>query len=109
VQQWNKTMSALRRHLRGWASHTDGIYKQQKSSLQNTINELDIAAETRALTESEHDDLIHAREQLTKLLREEEIKYYQRAKVTDTLLGDNNTRYFQMVANGKHWKKGYFP
>jgi GH35 family endo-1,4-beta-xylanase len=54
-------MSALRRHLRRWASHTDGSYKQQKSSLQNMITELDIAAETRALTESEHDDMIHAR------------------------------------------------
>uniref|UniRef100_K4AJT2 Uncharacterized protein n=1 Tax=Setaria italica TaxID=4555 RepID=K4AJT2_SETIT len=41
------------------------------------------AAEARTLTESEHDDLIHAREQLTKLLREEEIKYYQRAKTSE--------------------------
>ena len=40
-----------------------------------------------------------ARDDLIKLLREEELKYYQRAKVTDVLLGDNNTRYFRMVAN----------
>ena len=49
-----------------------------------------------------------ARDDLIKLLREEELKYYQRAKVTDVLLGDNNTRYFQMVANGKHRKKRIF-
>jgi hypothetical protein len=45
---------------------------------------------------------------LAKLLSEEEIKYYQRAKVTDVLLGDNNTKYFQMMTNGKHMKKRIF-
>jgi hypothetical protein len=45
---------------------------------------------------------------LAKLLCEEEIKYYQRAKVTDVLLGDNNTKYSQMMANGKHRKKRMF-
>jgi hypothetical protein len=52
--------------------------------------------------------LSQARDQLAKLLREEEIKFYQRAKVTDVLLGDNNTKYFQMIANGKHRKKRIF-
>ena len=45
---------------------------------------------------------------MIKLLREEELKFYQWAKVTNILLGDNNTRYFQMVANGKHRKKHIF-
>jgi hypothetical protein len=52
--------------------------------------------------------LSQAWEQLAKLLREEEIKFYQHAKVTDVLLGDNNTKYFQMIANGKHRKKIIF-
>jgi hypothetical protein len=52
--------------------------------------------------------LIKIESDMTKLLREEELKFYQRAKVTDVLLGDNNTRYFQMVANGKHRKKRIF-
>jgi hypothetical protein len=52
--------------------------------------------------------LSQARDQLAKLLREEEIKFFQRAKVTDVLLGDNNTKYFQMVANGKHRKNRIF-
>jgi hypothetical protein len=49
--------------------------------------------------------LSQARENLIKLLREEEIKYYQRAKEKHVLLGDNNTRYFHMIANGNHRKK----
>ena len=38
-------------------------------------------------------------------MREEEIKYYQRSKADFILLGDSNTKYFQLVANGRHRKK----
>jgi hypothetical protein len=85
------------------------VYKQTKVDLQSIINDLDIAVEVRDLTEPEQENLSQSQDQLTKLLREEEIKYYQRAKVKDVLLGDNNTRYFQMVANDKHQKKRNFP
>jgi hypothetical protein len=36
------------------------------------------------------------------MLREEEIKWYQRAKTKGLLEGDSNTKYFNLVANGKH-------
>ena len=51
-------------------------------------------AETRTLSDGERETLESARDDLIKLLREEELKFYQRAKATDVLLGDNNTRYF---------------
>ena len=54
------------------------------------------------------EQLEKAWDDLIKLLREEELKFYQRAKATDVLLGDNNTKYFQMIANGKHRKKCIF-
>jgi mannosylglycoprotein endo-beta-mannosidase len=38
-------------------------------------------------------------------LREEEIKWYERAKVKTLLEGDDNTRFFHLVANGKHRKQ----
>ena len=84
------------------------MYKTQKENLQSIVTNLDTQAENRTLTDEERNQLESARDDLIKLLREEEIKYYQRAKVTDVLLGDNNTRYFQMVANGKHRKKHIF-
>lgn len=108
VQRWNNKLSALRRYLRGCASHTTRVYKQEKAELQSTINNLIIAAEVRDLTESKRVHLAHSRNQLTKLLREEEIKYYQKDKVKDVLLDDNNTRYFQMVANARVGKKIIF-
>jgi hypothetical protein len=108
VQWWNNKLSALRHYLRGWAKHKFGIYKEAKSSLQQTIDQLDITGETRDLSIGESLMLSQARDQLAKLPREEENKLYQRAKVNDVLLGDNNTKYFQMIANGKHRKKQIF-
>jgi len=85
------------------------VYKTQKENLQSIVTNLDTQAKNRTLTDQERNQLESARDDLIKLLREEEIKYYQRAKVTDVFVfWDNNTRYFQMVANGKHRKKRIF-
>ena len=94
--------------MRGWARHHHGVYKAQKENLQTVVNNLDTMAETRLLMDGEREQLEKARDDLIKLLREEELKFYQRAKATDVLLGDNNTKYFQMIANGKHRKKCIF-
>jgi len=80
-------MVALRKHLRGWAKHQHGDYKIQKLNLQETVTSLDTLAEARVLTDDERTQLEVARDGLIKLLREEELKFYQRAKVTDVLLG----------------------
>ena len=54
-------------------------------------------------------DLKHFyKERPTFLLREEEIKWYQRAKTTRLLSGDCNRKYFHLVANGKHRKTRIF-
>ena len=42
------------------------------------------------------------------MLREEEIKWYERAKTKDLSELDNNTQYFHLVANGKHRKQHIF-
>jgi hypothetical protein len=42
------------------------------------------------------------------LLREDEVRWFQRAKTTKILKGDNNMKYFQMVANGKRRKTRIF-
>jgi hypothetical protein len=39
------------------------------------------------------------------LLREEELKWFERAKVKTLLESDANTRFFHVVANGKHRKQ----
>ena len=80
-------MSVLRKHLWGWAPHS-GTYKQEKINLRS------IATKVCSLTDIEREQLDQSRDWLIRLLCEEELKLYQRAKVIDVLLGDNNTKYF---------------
>jgi hypothetical protein len=45
---------------------------------------------------------------LSQLVREEELKWYQRSKAKHLLEGDVNTKYFQLLANGRHRKCASF-
>jgi hypothetical protein len=47
-------------------------------------------------------------EQIDKLRRDEESKWAQCAKVKHVQEGGNNTKYFHLVANGKHRRTNIF-
>jgi hypothetical protein len=49
-----------------------------------------------------------ADERLANLHHEEESKWAHRAKVKHIQEGGNNTKYFYLIANGKHRKKRIF-
>ena len=68
------------------------------------IDILDRKAETTLLSSQEVKLRYHLKGQLTKLLREEEIYWLQRSKTTKLLQGDDNTKYFHMLANGRRRK-----
>jgi hypothetical protein len=70
--------------------------------------ELDKLAESQLLSQRDWDLKQSIHERLNQLLREEELKWFQRAKTTKILKGDNNTKYFQMIANGKRRKTRIF-
>jgi hypothetical protein len=84
-------MRRVRQHLRGWAKHVSGVYKKEITTLLNKLDELDKKAEHTLLNDSERDLKHIFNERLAKLLREEELKWYQRAKVKHLLKGDANT------------------
>ena len=68
------------------------------------IDELDRKAEIYLLSPQEEDLRHHLKGQLTKLLREDEIYWPQRSKTTNLLQGDDNTKYFHLVENGRQRK-----
>ncbi|RLN08590.1 hypothetical protein C2845_PM11G03480 [Panicum miliaceum] len=59
-------------------------------------------AETNLLSQQELDLKQSIKERLAQLLREEEIKWFQRAKTKELLEGDDNTKFF---SDGGQWKK----
>jgi hypothetical protein len=107
IETWQKKIRHMRQFLRGWARNLSGNYKKEKERLLNIINSLDIKAETVPLSESERTRKKEANERLLCLRREEETKWAQRAKVKYIQEGGDNTKYFHLIANGKHRKKKY--
>jgi hypothetical protein len=105
IQTWQNKIRHLRRFLRGWARNLSGKYKKEKERLLSIIDLLDIKAEMIPLSQGERNELKIANEKLNKLRRDEEIKWAQRAKVKYIQEGGDNTKYFHLIANGKHRKK----
>lgn len=78
------------------------VNKKEKKQLSELIDELDKKAETTCLSPNELNSLAFANDRLASIMREEEVRIFQRAKVNNLLEGDDNTKYFHLVANGKH-------
>jgi len=82
--------------------------KKEKQRLISLLEAIDKKAESNSLSDNEIHMKHYLKERLVHLLREEEIKWYKRAKVKTLLQGDNNTHFFHLVANGKHRKQHIF-
>jgi hypothetical protein len=105
IARWNNKIRAIRKHLGGWARHTTDILKKEKLRLSSIIDNLEALVEVRPLLPQEIELKSQSNAQIARLLREEEIKCYQRSKSQFILEDDANTRYFHSVANGRHRKK----
>jgi hypothetical protein len=108
VERWQHKVRHLRQFLRGWAHNLSGVYKKERDILLHIIDVLDIKSETMPLSAAERATKKQADEGLAKLRRDEESKWAQRAKVRHVQEGGNNTRYFHLIAKGKHCKKEIF-
>ena len=108
LERWQAKIRRLRQYLRGWATNTSGAYKKEKKALLDKLDELDKKAEYIHLNEEEVNLKHVLNDRLADLLREEELKWYQRAKIRNLLEGDANTKYFHLVASGKHRKTRIF-
>ena len=105
IQRWNNKIRALCTYLARWARHTTGFLRKEKQRLSSIINDLEALAEVRPLSVHEIEIKSQSNAQIARLLREEELKWYQRSKAQFILEGDSDTRYFHGVANGRHRKK----
>jgi hypothetical protein len=108
MKVWQNKIRHLRLFLRGWARNLSGKYKKEKERLLSIIDMLDRKAETSPLNKTERRFLKHANDEVARLRSDEESKWAQRAKVKHVQEGDDNTRYFHLIANGKHRRKKIF-
>ena len=69
------------------------------------IDDLESLAEWRPLSTHEIELKKQSNAEMVGILRDEELKWYQRSKAQFLLEGDSNTRYFHSLANRRHRKK----
>ena len=74
----------------------------------NKLDELDKKDKISILSETKINLKHVLNESLAELLREEELKWYQRSKVKHLMEGDANMKYFHLLANGRHRKTHIF-
>jgi hypothetical protein len=79
-----------------------GAYKKEKKDLLRQTEFSRQKSETNFIDPARNRLEVLPKQCLAQLLREEEVKWYQRAKAKHILHGDMNTKYFQLLANGKH-------
>ena len=108
MERWQNKIRHLRRFLRGWAKNLSGVYKKERDRLLEIIEVLEAKADLNSIDPLERAELNEANVKIAALRRDEEAKWAQRAKVKHVQEGGNNTKYFHMVANGKHRRKRIF-
>jgi hypothetical protein len=104
IVRWNKKMCSVRKHLSSWARYTTCLLRKEKQRLSSIIDDLEACTEVRPLIAHEIELKNQSNADIAKLLREEEMKWYQRSKAQFILEGDSNTiRYFHFSCS----RKGY--
>jgi hypothetical protein len=105
LQRWQSKIRRLIQYLRGWVSNTAGTYKKEKKTLLALLQNLDKKAENDMLTDQEINSKHYLKEHLVSLLREEELKWYERLKSRRSWKVMLIHGFFHLVAKGKHRKQ----
>jgi hypothetical protein len=87
MRSWQAKIRRLRQHLRDWNKNISGVNKKEKKGLLDKLDMLDKKAEMSLLSAQEADLKQCFHNHLSQLLREEELKWYQRSKAKHLLEG----------------------
>lgn len=97
----SKKLAGVRAHLRRWAKFSFGSIKLKKLALLQEVENLDIVKESRILSAGEAREEQELLTKLKDIQKQEEIYWKQRSRLQWLQEGDENTRFFHAVANGR--------
>jgi hypothetical protein len=101
---WKLKLKRLRQKLIGWNSNIVGHYKKLKKNLIEKIDILDKASESSGLSDADSFLKLDLESNLRKIVDEENISLRQKARDKFLLEGDENSKYFHLLARHKKRK-----
>ena len=104
LDKWQNRGRKLRSMLKGWDINYQAFYKKQKVILSAAIDEIDKESESIGLTAEKYFLRKSIEANLNVIRKEEQVKWFQRAKSKDLLQGDSLTPYFMAKASGRKSK-----
>ena len=104
IDIWKTKIKRLKQMLKGWNINIEGQYKKLKKELLDKIEMFDKISEVCGLSENDRMEKLDLELTLKKLVDEENIKVKQRARDKFILDGDENSRYFHLLAKCKRRK-----
>lgn len=107
-EEWIWRLACLRKRLKGWNRNICGENKRIRNELLANMDLLDKMAEQVVVDVEVRQFQLELRKQYNFFSREDEIKWFQRAKSQDLKLGDNNTKNFMNKASGRRRKNKIF-
>ncbi|GKV34368.1 hypothetical protein SLEP1_g42745 [Rubroshorea leprosula] len=96
-----KKLKRLKEFLKGWNKEVFGNMEAQFSNVAETVERLDLKNEVADLEGSEVKQRKEGFQQIWDMLRLREAIWKQKSRSEWVKLGDQNTRYFHKVANGR--------
>jgi hypothetical protein len=100
---WKLKLKRLRQKLKGCNNNIVGHYKKLKKDLIEKIDTLDKISETSGLSDADRFMKLDLESNLKKIVDEETISLRQKARDKFLLEGDENSKYFHLLA--KHKKR----
>jgi hypothetical protein len=104
IDIWKLKIKRLKQMLKGWNINVEGHYKKMKKDLMTKIDNLDNISEMVGLSKGDRMEKLDLELTLKKLVDEEGIKLKQRARDKFILDGDENSKYFHLLAKCKRRK-----
>jgi hypothetical protein len=101
---WKTKIKRLKHMLKGWNINVEGHYKKMKKNLLVKIDNFDNISEVIGLSENERMEKLELELTLKIIVDEERTKLKQRARDKFILEGDENSKYFHLLAKYKRRK-----
>jgi mannosylglycoprotein endo-beta-mannosidase len=98
----------MKNYLKGWGANIRGKDKKKKQDLHMELDMLEDLEEKGCISRLQACRKSQIQIELLTLLEKEEAFWQQRSRENWLLQGDNNTRFFHRIANGRKRKRTMF-